>query len=213
MEVSITLIITIATVLVSLWGFSNQKIIDDLIFYGPAISSRRQYYRFITAGFIHADFMHLAFNMFAFYSFGRILEKTAFAAPEIFGKDAPIYFSMLYLGGLIVSSIPDYFKHKDNYYFRSLGASGAVSSVIFACIVLFPTLPISIMFLPIGIPGWIFGLLYLLLTAYLDKRGGGNINHSAHLWGALFGVVFMVVFVSLKGEINIWQNFIYQIAG
>ncbi len=209
---SITVIIAVLTVIVSLAGFSSQKVIEKLIFYGPAISRQNQYYRFITCGFIHADFMHLAFNMIAFYSFGQILEKALFANPDVFGSDAPIYYLMLYIGGLIISSVPDYFKHKDDYYFRSLGASGAVSAVIFSCIVLYPTLPISFFFLP-GIPGWIFGLIYLGISAYLDKQGGGRINHGAHLWGAVFGIVYTIVFVSLKGNIDIWQNFIGTIRG
>lgn len=212
MEITITLIITAITVVVSLLGFNSQKVIDDLVFYGPAISQRNQYYRFITCGLIHADFMHLAFNMLALYSFGVILEKQFFASPEIFGREAGYYYVMLYVGGLIISSIPDYFKHKDNYHFRSLGASGAVSAVIFSCIVLYPTLPISFFFLP-GIPGWIFGLLYLGISAYLNKQGGGNINHGAHMWGAIFGIVYTVLFVSLKGDINVWQNFITNIRG
>src|SRR5690606_3309953 len=143
MDITITLVIVVLTVVVSLMGFNNSKIIDNLIFYGPAIAQRNQYYRFITCGLIHADFMHLAFNMLALYSFGVILERQFFASPQIFGREAGVYYLMLYVGGLIVSSMPDYFKHRDNYYFRSLGASGAVSAVIFSCIVLYPRLPIS----------------------------------------------------------------------
>ncbi|MCD2421178.1 rhomboid family intramembrane serine protease [Niabella pedocola] len=211
MEITITLIITIITVAVSLWGFSSSKVIDNLIFFGPAISRNRQYYRFITHGLIHADLMHLAFNMIALYSFGIALETYFFPDDRVFGADAPMYFTGLYVGGLVVASLPDYFKHKDDYYFKSLGASGAVSSVIFACIVLFPTLPIRFLFLPVDIPGWIFGGLYLLISAYLDRQGGGRINHGAHLWGAVFGIVFIVLFVSLKGQLNVFENFIHQI--
>ncbi|MFT3901774.1 MAG: rhomboid family intramembrane serine protease [Niabella sp.] len=210
MEISITLIITVITVIVSLLAFGNQKIIDRFIFYGPAISRQNQYYRFIMHTLIHADFMHLAFNMIAFYSFGEVLEK--YFSTNIFGAGGKFYFLALYVTGMIVASLPDYFKHKDDYYFRSLGASGAVSAVIFACIVLYPSLPISIMFLPFGIPGWIFGLLYIGISAYLDKQGGGNVNHGAHLWGALYGVAFTVFFTSLHG-FPVFQNFIHQITG
>lgn len=210
MTFSITLFITVATVIVSLLGFNNRKVIDDLIFYGPAISQRNQYYRFITHGFIHADFMHLAFNMLAFYSFGNILENHLFADDAIFGENAKFYFAVLYFGGLILASIPDYSKHKNDYHYRSLGASGAVASVIFASIVLYPNMPISLMFLP-GIPGWIFGILYIIISAYLDRQGGGNINHGAHLWGAIFGIVFVIIFAGLNGHINLWENFIHQI--
>lgn len=212
MTFSITIIIAAITVIVSLLGFNNRNIIDNLIFYGPAISQRKQYYRFITCGLIHADFMHLAFNMLAFYSFGLILEKQLFASPNVFGAESGVYYLMLYVGGLIISSVPDYFKNKDNYHFRSLGASGAVSAVIFACIVLYPTIPISFFFLP-GIPGWIFGLIYLGISAYLDKQGGGQINHGAHLWGAVYGIVFTILFVSLKGEINVLENFMHVLKG
>lgn len=209
---SITLVIAAITVIVSLLGFNNPRVIENLVFYGPAISKRRQYYRFITCGLIHADFMHLAFNMLAFYSFGIGLEKGLFASPDLFGDDAPVYFTLLYIGGLITSSVPDYFKHRDNYYFRSLGASGAVSAVIFSSIVLLPTSPIYFIFLPgIPIPGWVFGIAYVGISAYLDKQGKGNINHGAHLWGAVFGIIFTIVFVSLKGDINVWDNFINSI--
>ncbi len=210
MELSITLIIVIVTCLVSIGGLSSQKIINDLIFYPPAIN-RNQYYRFITHGFIHADYFHLAFNMLALYSFGESLEKVLFSHSCVFGDNGKYFFLLLYFTGLIVSSLPDYIKFRNNYQFRSLGASGAVSAVLFATITLLPQLPINFMFIPIGIPGFIFAIIYLFASAYLDKRGGGNINHSAHLWGALFGIIFVWIFVKLFGQLDVYENFIKQI--
>src|SRR5687767_6845415 len=111
MEFTITLVIVIITCLVSIGGFSKQKVIDDLIFHPPSISRRNQYYRFITHGLIHADFIHLAFNMLALYSFGEVLEQL-FNYECIFGSNGKIFFILLYLGGLIVASIPDYIRYR-----------------------------------------------------------------------------------------------------
>ena len=210
MELSITLVIVIVTCLVSIGGFSNQKIIDDLIFYPPSIK-RGQLYRFITHGFIHADVPHLIFNMLAFYSFGELLEKQVFSDECFFGEWGKVFFLILYLGGLIIASLPDYFKYSDSYHFRSLGASGAVSAVIFSSIVLLPKSGIGILFIPVQIPGYIFALIYLGVSYYLDRQGTGKINHGAHLWGAVFGLVFTVAMVSIFGKINVWENFQEQL--
>lgn len=207
---SITLIITIITAIVSFLGFSNPQIIDKYIFNGPAITKNKQWYRFISSGFIHADIMHLAFNMLAFYSFGKILE--AYIFPMLFGSMATFYYVLLYVGGLVISSLPDYFKHKNDYYFRSLGASGAVSAVLFAFIVFAPEQKVSFFFLP-GIPGYIFGLLYLGISIYLDKQGGGKINHGAHIWGAIFGIIFMLLFGQILGGHDLISNFLQRIGG
>jgi len=209
MELSFTLIIVIITCLVSIGGLSNYKIMDDLIFYPPAIQ-RRQYYRFITHGFIHADYFHLAFNMIALWSFGESVE-TIFSSDCIFGASGKYYYLLLYFLALIFASLPDYFRHRNNYHFRSLGASGAVSAVIFAAIAIFPQVPIRFLFIPIDIPGFIFGIIYIVASAYLDKRGGGNINHSAHIFGALFGIIFVFALVTLIGNLDVADNFIKQV--
>lgn len=190
MQLDITTIIIIITALVSIGGFSNQKIIDDLIFYPPAVSKHNQWYRFITCGLIHADAGHLIFNMLSLYLFGRHVED-GFVA--IFEENGKWLYLVLYLTALVVSLIPTYFRHRDNYYYRSLGASGAVSAVVFAGLILAPQVKVGFFIIPPIIPGFIFGPLYLLITAWLDKKGGDNINHSAHLWGALYGVVFVIV--------------------
>jgi membrane associated rhomboid family serine protease len=210
LSLTITLGIVIVTVLISIRGFSHKQVIDDLIFYPPAIAERNQYFRFISHGFIHADVMHLAFNMFAFYSFGEAVEDI-FSLQCLFGTMGKLFFVLLYFSSLIMASIPDFFKYKESYHFKSLGASGAVSAVIFSSIVLLPQIPIRLFFIPVDIPGYIFGLIYLGLSAYLDKKGGGNVNHGAHLWGALYGVAFTVFCVMLFSKLDIYQNFMKQL--
>jgi membrane associated rhomboid family serine protease len=190
MNLDTTTIIIIITVLVSIGGFSNQKIIDDLIFYPPAVSKQNQWYRFFSCGLIHADAGHLIFNMLSLYLFGRYVED---GFTQIFDQNGKWLYLVMYLSSLFICLIPTYFKHKNDYYYRSLGASGAVSAVVFAGLMLAPTVKVGFFLIPPIIPGFIFGPLYLLITAWLDKRGGGNINHSAHLWGALYGVLFIIV--------------------
>lgn len=208
---TITVAIIIFTCLVSISALNNAKLMDDLIFYAPAIAKRKQYYRFLSHGFIHADWLHLGFNMFALYSFGQAVETMLYSNDCVFESKGKLFYILLYLGGLIVASVPDYLRHKNNYNYKSLGASGAVSAVIFAAIALLPQLPIRFIFIPIDIPGYVFGLLYLVISAYLDKRGGGNINHSAHFWGAAFGLIFTFVCGQLFGNMNMIENFTRQV--
>lgn len=202
---TITLIIIILTCLISVTAFSNEKLMNDLIFYPPAVSQNNQWYRFITCGFIHADFMHLAFNMFSLYLFGDMVEDKFI---EIFGAKGKILYLLLYILALAVCLLPTYSKNKDNYNYRSLGASGAVSAVVFAGLLLAPGLTVGFFIIPPIIPGFIFGPLYLIISAFLDRKGGGNINHSAHIWGALFGVAYMIVVGKLVGDYNTIGEFL-----
>ncbi len=196
MQLSITIIIIIITVLISFSAFSNQKIINDLIFYPPAVSVQKQWYRFFTCGLIHADAPHLIFNMLSLFFFGPMVER---GFEELFPGIGKWLYLAMYVTALFVSLFPTYLKHKMDYSYRSLGASGAVSAVIFAGLMLAPTSKIYLFFIPIGIPGFIFAPLYLLITAYMDKKGGGNINHSAHLWGSLYGLLFIIIASYLAG--------------
>jgi membrane associated rhomboid family serine protease len=207
--ISMTLIIIITTAIVSFTAFSNEKVMNDLIFYPPAVTVNNQYYRFITCGFIHADIMHLAFNMLSLYFFSDV--ETIFGM--IFGDSGRLLFLTMYLLALIVSLLPTYFKNRNNYHYRSLGASGAVSAVVFAGIMLAPTAKMGLFFIPPIIPGFIFGPVYLLISAYLDRKGGDNINHSAHLWGALFGVAFLIVAGALSEKYNAIEMFVNGIRG
>lgn len=202
---SVTLIIIIITVIVSLFAFRSQKVMDDLIFYPAAITENNQYYRFITYGFIHADLSHLFFNMYAFYLFGGACEDSF---RNIFGDYGKTFYLLLYFLSLIACVIPDFNKHKTNAGYRSLGASGAVSAVVFAYILFRPLQGIGLLFIPVFIPGFLFGILFLIISYFLGKKGGSRINHSAHIWGAIFGVVFLIIFSQLFSSYPLLENFI-----
>jgi len=206
--ISITVIIVVITCIVSFVAFSNQKIINDLIFYPPAITNDKQWYRFFSCGLIHADIAHLAFNMIALYMFGELVENKFI---EEFGNKGVVIYALLYITSLAASMLPTYKQEKDNYQYRSLGASGAVSAVVFAGIFLFPLQKIGLIFFPVMIPGFIFGPIYLFVSAYLSKRGGSNINHSAHIWGSLYGVAFLIVTALALSDFNPITNFIADI--
>lgn len=213
MELSITLVIIIITVLVSIGGFNNQKIIDDLIFYPPAITQRNQWYRFFSCGFIHADWGHLIFNMYALYIFGAGQYKSGveFIFKEIFNDKGALLYLVMYILALGVCLIPTYSRHKDDYHYRSLGASGAVSAVVFAYILFYPTAGLGLILIPLRIPGFLFGAIYLLVSSWLAKKGHGNINHSAHIWGAVFGIAFVIVCCRLFSDYPVLQQFIDHI--
>jgi membrane associated rhomboid family serine protease len=214
MALSLTVIIIAITVVVSLIGFQNAKVIDDLIFYPPAVTHQKQWYRFITCGFIHADLGHLAFNMLSLYLFGQtqsgiIGVEDSFTAN--FGDKGKGLYLLMYATTLVVCLLPTYRKHKDDRYYRSLGASGAVSAVIFVGILIAPLNRIGMFMIPPVIPGFIFGPLYLIISGYLAKKGRGNINHSAHLWGALWGILFYIACCLLFTDINPVGDFIQQV--
>ena len=184
---SFTVVVVVLTCLISLAAFNSSKILDDLIFWPPAISMRHQYYRFITCGFIHADFLHLLFNMVTLYFFGRGLE--VFYRGEL-GLQS-YYYPILYFTALIASNIPSYIKRKDDYNYRSLGASGAVCAVMFAVIMIRPWETLYI-YGRLPIPAILYAALFLAFSIYMSKRGGDNVNHDAHLWGAAYGVLFTI---------------------
>lgn len=207
MQINITIIIIIFTSVTSFLAFSNRNLMDKLIFSPPDVARRNEWYRFFSNGLIHADIGHLAFNMYAFYLFGKNVED---AFQYIFPKGGNLLYIVLYVSALAVCLIPTYNRNKDNYYYKSLGASGAVSAVIFVAIFLDPLNGIGLIIIPgLYIPGFVFGPLYLIITAYLDKRGSDNINHSAHLWGALYGIVFLIAMCfALNTGFNPFTNFV-----
>ncbi len=185
-NITITLSIIFITGIVSISGFRHSKVIDELIFWPPAISRQRQYYRFITCGLIHADYIHLIFNMVTLYFFGTIME--AHYQGELGLQKW--YYLALYIGALVVSNIPTYIKHRNDDEYRSLGASGAVSAVLFAFILLSPWQQIIVIVFPV--PAIIYGGLFLFYSAYMSRKGGDHVNHDAHFYGALFGILFTI---------------------
>jgi membrane associated rhomboid family serine protease len=193
--------IILVTVLMSLYALQRNDILYGWMLNPPAID-RGQYYRFITSGFIHADFWHLFFNLFTLYNFGGYIETVLEYkfGPEI-GKAAYLIF---YILGIIVSDIPSYIKHRGNPNYNSLGASGAVSAVVFGAILFFPTAQLLVFFIPM--PAFIYAILYLWYTYYEMRRGMSFVNHSAHWWGAMFGIIVMVGFFP-----NVVPQFIEQV--
>lgn len=206
--ISVTLLILLVTCLLSFVAFNNESLTHSLIFHPPSVQRNQEWYRFISSGFIHADFLHLAFNMYTFYLFGELVEH---AFMEIYDKGGIIFFAILYITALPAAMLPSYEKHKQDDYYYSLGASGAVSAVIFCGIVLYPAMKLSIFPIPIGIPAFIFGPLYLLVSAYLSNKGRGTINHSAHIWGALYGVVFLIITCMFFSDFKPVQHFLQEV--
>jgi membrane associated rhomboid family serine protease len=216
MTLSITLIIIIITVLVSIAAFMSDKVHDDFIFYPPAITYDKQWYRFLTCGLIHADFGHLIFNMFALYVFGiesnPRFENVEESFNHIFQEKGKLLYLLMYVTSLFACLLPTYLKHKEDKSYSSLGASGAVSAVIFAYIMLNPMAPLGLFFVPgFHLPAFVFGFLYIIISSYFDKRGGGNINHSAHIFGGLYGIAFMIVACYLFTEYKLLEQFVNEV--
>ena len=206
----ITVFIIVVTAVISYVSFTNEQWLSKLIFHPTTIHhDNKEAYRFVSCGFIHADIPHLLFNMYSFYLFGSAIELFF---KDTFGDKSYFLYLLLYLTSLIVCLIPTYFKQLNNYNYNSLGASGAVSAVVFIYIFVAPLQDLRLMFIPIDIPAFIFGLIYLAVSAYLAKRGNTNINHSAHLWGAVYGIVFFILICKINSNFNPIENFSMQVS-
>jgi membrane associated rhomboid family serine protease len=155
------------------------------------IREKKQSWRFLTHAFVHAGWTHLLINMFVLYSFGRMVE-TGYV--QIFGLGKGLLnYGLLYFGGILFATLLDYGRQKANPYYDAVGASGAVAAVVFASIILSPKSTLFIFPLPIPIPAFIFGILYLVYSAYMGKRGGDNIGHNAHFLGAVYGILLTII--------------------
>jgi membrane associated rhomboid family serine protease len=186
---SMTIIIIGITVLISILCLNKVELFDKLKFNAYDVRHSNQWYRFFTYGFLHAGWVHLFINMLVLYSFGEIVEsyfRFYFPSKHI------LYYLLLYIGGLLLSIIPAYGKNKNDVFYNAVGASGAIAAVLFSSIILYPTGKIMFFFIPIGIPSPIFGVLYVAYEYYMSKKANDNIGHDAHLWGAIFGIVFTI---------------------
>jgi membrane associated rhomboid family serine protease len=179
-----TLIIIAITCVVSFMAFSNPRLVQQLILWPPAVK-RGQYYRLVSHGLIHADTTHLLFNMITLFFFGRTMEPLY---ANILG---PFGFALFYLSAIVVAILPTYLANRDNANYHSLGASGGVSAVLFAYILIQPWSTIIVWFVPM--PAILYAVAYVIYSFYMERKGADNINHSAHLWGAAYGIAFTVV--------------------
>jgi membrane associated rhomboid family serine protease len=184
----ITFILIGITVAISFLTFNRPALKAALMMNPYHIRKQGQYYRFITSGFIHQHHMHLLINMFSFYFFGTAIEQIF---GYLFGAAGAIYYIALYLMAIVVSDLPTFFKQQDNPRYNSLGASGGVAAVIFAFIIFEPLQSICLYFV-FCLPGFILGVGYIIYSYYQGRRSNDNINHEAHLYGALFGLVFCI---------------------
>ncbi len=181
---SVALVVFVATIAASLAGlFANRQIIDRSLFRPYYFLRRRQYATAVTSGFVHADLPHLIFNMVTFYFFAFPLER----------QIGPLRFAALYLLALVVSDTGTFLKHRDDPQYASLGASGAISAVLFAAIVYFPWMELFIIPIPLPIPAPLFAVAYVGYSWWSARQARGRINHDAHLGGALFGLVFVLL--------------------
>ena len=184
----ITLIILAITVAVSILCFSRQEAFDKLKFSAYRVWHRRQWYQMLSYGLVHGGWGHLLFNMITLYCFGRIVEQYFTAA--FGGTSGPVFYIVLYVTALAVSSIGDLIKFRDDPSYSAVGASGAVSAILFAAILFEPKMGIYIYLIPVPVPAYIFAPIYLVYCIVMARKNMDNIGHSAHFWGAVYGLVY-----------------------
>lgn len=182
-DTPVATIIFLLTVVTSLYAFSNPQIYGKFMLHPYSVVRGERVYSIFTSGLIHKDWGHLFFNMFSYYMFAFTLER----------QIGSLQFTVLYLASLALSDLSTILKHKEHFWYNSLGASGAISAVVFSYILFFPNSSFYLFFIPVPINAVIFGVLYLIYSAYASKQSS-NINHDAHFFGALAGIIITLIF-------------------
>ena len=203
MSLSITVIIIIVNVIISLTAFQDQDAFYKLCLWPERVWNDKEWIRLLSGGFLHANFPHLFFNMFSLYMFGPIVE---YQFSDIFGGAAHTMFIIFYIVAVVAANIPDLYEQRFNPSYRAVGASGAVSAVVFASILFSPTSKIGIFPIPFMIPAYMFGIIYLIYSAYMSRLRMDNIGHLAHFSGAVFGIIFPLIF-----QPSLFMDFIQKI--
>ena len=193
MVFSVSLAILVVTIIISVMGFNNPELQAKLLHNPFLANKRKEYYRLLSSGFIHNGLAHLGFNMLTFFFFGKVVENVYIENyGNVLGR---AIFLGLYLLTIILSDLPSFFKYKDMPAYSSLGASGGVSAIVFASILFDPTNDLFLLMIPIPIPAFILGALYVIYSYYQSKNSSDNINHSAHLYGAVAGFVISAILI------------------
>ena len=189
----ITILIVILSVLTSVAAFRREELFNKLDLSPTRIVHQKEYYRIFTHAFLHADYFHLGINMLVLYSFGRYVEQI-FSQLESAGLifSGPFFYILLYVIGIVLASVSTISRHRNNESYSAVGASGAVSAIVFSYIFFAPLEKIYF-YMVLPIPGILFGGLYLVYSSYMSRRKSDNINHSAHFWGAVVGFVFPIL--------------------
>ena len=188
-----TIIIILLTGAISLLAFSNESIMKKYQLNPYQMYHNNQWYRLLTHGFLHGDWIHLLVNMLVFFSFGTAIENQfEILAHKGMISNNILHFFILYFGGMVIATVSTFFKYKDNPDYNAIGASGAVSAVVFTYIFFSPTNSLLLMGI-IPIPAILFGVLYLIYSQYMSRKSGGNVNHDAHFIGAVFGFIYPIL--------------------
>jgi len=185
----INYVIIAATILTSILAWNQAELFAKLKFNPFLIKKNKEYWRLGSYGLIHADWFHLGINMFVLWSFGSVVIQYF---QMVFPGKAIFYYLVLYIGGLLVANASAFGKHKDNPYYSAVGASGAVSAILFSSIIFNPMGEIYLFLIPFGIPAIVFGILYLAYSVYMNKKANDNVGHDAHFWGGIFGLFFTI---------------------